>query len=170
MQTDRSSKTLAAYAAHGRTLHGYCMRLARNPHDAEDLVQDAFVALLTRVEHLDAGTTDLGPYLRVVARNVHTRRQQRARRVVLEETLDDASDRTDTANAALDNIELRRIGTAAKRLPERQRAALALAAVDGASVGAIGDELGINANATSQLLFRARAGLRRELTAVPAAG
>ena len=137
-------------------LRRHCLRLAGNPTDAEDLVQEAFAALIRRGGPVIAD--DAARMLATCARNAHvTRWRRERRREVWGEP--DAQCRSDVAATVADRLELAAVTSAVRRLPERQRRALALAG-GGCSSREIGTEFGIEPNAVNQLLYRARAGVR----------
>ncbi len=138
------------------SLRRHCLRLAGNSTDAEDLVQEAFAALIRRGGPV--APDDAARMLATCARNAHVSRWRRERRnVLLAEPA--ATGRTDVAATVADRLELAAVASAIARLPERQRRALALAG-GGSSSREIGSEFGLGANAVNQLLHRARAGVR----------
>jgi RNA polymerase sigma factor (sigma-70 family) len=137
-------------------LRRQCLRLAGNPTDAEDLVQEAFAALIRRGGPVAAD--DAARMLATCARNAHVTRWRRERRRIVGIELDGPC-RTDVLATVADRLELASVASAVARLPERQRRALALAG-GGCSSREIGTEFGIEPNAVNQLLHRARAGVR----------
>jgi RNA polymerase sigma-70 factor (ECF subfamily) len=137
-------------------LRRHCLRLAGNPTDAEDLVQEAFAALIRRGGPVVED--DAARMLATCARNAHVTRWRRERqRIVLTDS--DAPCRSDVLTTVAGRLELAAVASAVRRLPERQRRALALAG-GGCSSREIGTEFGIEPNAVNQLLHRARAGVR----------
>jgi RNA polymerase sigma-70 factor (ECF subfamily) len=137
-------------------LRRHCLRLAGNRPDAEDLVQEAFAALIRRGGPVVPD--DAARMLATCARNAHVSRWRRDRRTV-SCAEPDATGRADVATTVADRLELAAVASAVRRLPERQRRALALAG-GGRSSREIGSEFGLDANAVNQLLHRARAGVR----------
>ena len=137
-------------------LRRHCLRLAGNQPDAEDLAQEAFAALIRRGGPI--APDEAARMLATCARNTHITRWRRERRSVLCAE-PDAPGRTDVAATVADRLELAAVTSAMRRLPERQRQALALAG-GGRSSREIGSEIGLGANAVNQLLYRARAGVR----------
>lgn len=137
-------------------LRRHCLRLAGNVTDADDLVQEAFAALIRRGGPVVAD--DAARMLATCARNAHVTRWRRERRRELW-TESEAPSRSDVAATVAARLELAAVTSAVRRLPERQRRALALAG-GGCSSREIGTEFGIEPNAVNQLLHRARAGVR----------
>lgn len=149
-QADRLYRQLAP------ALRRHCLRLTGNPADADDLLQEAFAALIRRGGPV--APDDAARMLAVCARNAHITRWRREHRSV--PVADpDATGRTDVATTVAERLELAAVTRAVRRLPERQRRALALAG-GGCSSREIGSELDLDPNAVNQLLYRARAGVR----------
>ena len=142
-------------------LRRHCLRLAGNPNDAEDLVQEAFAALIRRGGPVIAD--DAARMLATCARNAHVTRWRRERRREVWSDLESPC-RSDVAATVADRLELAAMTLAVRRLPERQRRALALAG-GGCSSREIGTEFGIEPNAVNQLLHRALNGVRAMTTA-----
>ena len=62
-------------------LRRYALKLARNPPDADDLVQDCLLRALARMHQFESGT-NLAAWLVTILRNLFLTRYQRAKRVV----------------------------------------------------------------------------------------
>jgi RNA polymerase sigma-70 factor (sigma-E family) len=134
-----------------RTAYQHMVRLAYlltgGDSAAEDLVQDAYVALHRRWSTID----DAGAYLRVAVVNrcrSHGRRRAVERRLLLSrsEAVEDKPD------------ELRDV---IRSLPERQRAAVVLRYYEDLSEAEIARTLGCRVPAVKSLLFRALKDMRR---------
>ncbi len=156
------TSTLQIDAAQWNSLVRSCSRVTGNVHDAEDAVQDAALAVLKRMPHLQRPEDEIAGYLFVAARNralsTVTRRRQQA---AIDETLADPS-------PAVDELAERRerraeLAAALQRIPERQARALALVDVHGVSGEEAAEVLELKPNAVNQLVFRARRSMRAEL-------
>lgn len=157
-------------AAFGRLYErhvGAARRLARTLSrraDADDLVSDAFTRVYLVLKR--GGGPDLAfrPYVYTTVRRLAYDRSARQRREVATEpdALDAASDTVapfvDPAVAELDRSLTAR---AYLELPERWQAVLWYSEVEQLSPGEVGELLGLSANATSALAYRAREGLRQ---------
>lgn len=158
----------ALYRRHWPDLHRACLRVTRCPDDAADAAQDAMLASLRRLPELDADTVNVGAYLRVAGRRAALDRvAQRTRTRAFDDHEHDLL--ADPAGCTQDRAEradrTSRLHAALRELPARQREALIRAAWHGQDVPEIAEAMGLNCNATSQLLHRARRGLAARLAA-----
>lgn len=147
---------------HVRTLRRYAMTLVRNRDDAEDLVQETLVRAIAgaRTYRPEA---NLRSWLFGILHNVHVsdlrRDQVRTRAAASIEPLV----RSDIAPNQPDQVELARTMEAFARLPEDQRRALMLVAVDGLSYQEAAGILGIPLGTLMSRLARGREALRGDL-------
>ncbi|MGZ8781986.1 MAG: sigma-70 family RNA polymerase sigma factor [Gaiellaceae bacterium] len=155
------------YATYAPRLRSFGYRLAGNPHDADDLVQETFVRAVPRLDRLDPGTADVGAYLFTTLRNLflkqveRTKRQQPVAEVpepMLPTPIEDDPERGTLLRRQQDDVRL-----ANARLQPRQRLVLALRELEDRSYAEIGELVGMKENAVAQLIFRARESLRTEL-------
>src|SRR4051794_835661 len=138
------------------------------PARAEDAVQQAFVNAFSALRSGD-GEMNLRPWLYRIAHNsaLNVLRQAGADTVPIDEQIDGV----ETPPQALERGErLRSVVTAVRELPERQRDALVLQALEGRSYDEIAVELGVSDGAVRQLLNRARTTLREGATALMPTG
>ena len=140
-------------AEHGRLYGALCL-IAGDRHEAEDIMQDAFVRLLERwdrVQRMDDATG----YLYRTAMNVFRRRRTRAamaiRRAVTFAPHEDSF-------AAVEDREI--VFRALAAIPMQQRAALVVTALLGYSSEEAGRILGLRASTVRARATRARATLR----------
>jgi RNA polymerase sigma factor (sigma-70 family) len=155
------------YAEYGPRLRAFAYRLAGNPHDADDLVQETFTRALPRLDRLDPDTVDVGAYLFTTLRNLFLKSVERGRRaepvgeVPEPDTLAPIEDDPERSTLLRDQQEEVRVANA--RLAPRQRLVLALRELEDKSYAEIGAVVGSNENAVAQLISRARESLRAEL-------
>lgn len=157
----------AAYTELWRRHVSAALTLARRiaPTHAEDLVSDSFLAVYHQVTVAGGGPdASFRAYLFTVMRNTAMRWQRETERLlpVDVDNIDELCSQNDE-----DALELLARETtsaellaAMSSLPERWQRVLWLTEVEEASRGQIAQELGIGANAVSQLHRRARSGLR----------
>lgn len=157
----------AAYTELWRRHVAAALTLARRiaPAQAEDLVSDSFLAVYHQVTVAGGGPeASFRAYLFTVMRNTAMRWQRDTERLfpVEVDNIDELSSQND--EDALDLLTRETTSAellaAMSALPERWQRVLWLTEVEEASRGQIAQELGIGANAVSQLHRRARSGLR----------
>lgn len=153
---------------HLRAAHAVARRMTGDPHDAEDVCQEAFVRALERIEHCQRPEAFRG-WLLTIVRNtaVNLAEQERVRRT---ESLEDAAEaaRVSTSDRGpegeLEAAELRgRLLQGLERLTERQRNVLLLHDYEGWTHAEIGAELGVATGTSRYHLHAARSEMRSAL-------
>ena len=159
MDADRSFERI--YRRHRREVYGSVLRDVRDPDEAEDVTQTAF---LNAFRAMRRGDTPEKPraWLLTIARNVVRRRAhlraERPQEVELDSELLLTLDEDGSASAD--------IHAALLRLTDAQREAILLREIQGRSYGEIAFELGLSLSAVEALIFRARRALAEELQLV----
>lgn len=162
------------YKAHCKRVYGVCLRMIRNPAEAEDLTQQTFLQLFRKIETF-RGESNFSTWLYRVTVNVvllHMRRQRPAAAVV--EDLDqyaaneERKCRPGSGGASLsslvDRLNLRR--AIAKLSPGCKRHFL-LYDVLGYEHNEIAERLGCSVGSSKSQLHKARKRLRRLLRGEP---
>jgi RNA polymerase sigma-70 factor (ECF subfamily) len=154
-EADQSFERL--YRTHRRDVYNFVLHDVRNPDDAEDVTQ---VAFLNAYRALRNGHPPERPraWLLTIAQNVARRRFRKRAANIHEVPLD-----TELAVAAPDDYDgptADEICAAFRELPENQRAALAMREIQGRSYAEIATELQLSVSAVETLIFRARRSLR----------
>src|SRR5918999_3289362 len=156
-EADRSFERL--YRTHRRDVYNFVLHDVRNPDEAEDVTQ---VAFLNAYRALRNGRPPEKPraWLLTIAQNVSRRRFRRRAAQIQEVPLD-----AELAVAAeeYDGPSAQEICAAFRKLPDKQRAALALRELQGRSYAEIAQELQLTIPAVETLIFRARRSLRTQL-------
>ncbi len=152
--------------------YGLAMQLVRRPEDAEDAVQESFLRLW-RSAPSDSQGARLSTYFNTIVLNrcrsaLVARREQAMEPEALAELHDAAQDDDSHADAGpMAGFSLpatqARLQTALRKLPARQRMAIAMWAYADASVTDIARTLELDPNAAHQLLHRAKTALRSHL-------
>ncbi len=143
---------------------GFC----RDPHDAEDVMQEVLVALVSSLHHF-RGDASLSSWAYIVARNACARRRRRgARHQSLERGNNGAAHEIRDPGAgperAAERRELREaLEHAIATLPAPLRDVLVLRDVEGLSAAQAGEHLGLGVHAVKSRLHRARVALREML-------
>jgi RNA polymerase sigma factor (sigma-70 family) len=152
----------AIHARYADQLTGYVRRLlGGNADDAEDVVQDAFIRAHRAMRASDRELI-LKPWLYTIVRNRavdHVRRPSSHTLELLEDVHQAPAALTDPAERVLARERVVHLVDDINRLPERQRRALTLRELDGASYSEVASALHVSIPATKSLLVRARGNL-----------
>ena len=144
-------------------LLAHARRMVGGHHDAEDIVQDAFVRA-HRALCADEREIALASWLHTIVRN---RALDRLRQDRPAASFDDVAyllpsgPASDPQHAAESREALGGLVSGLRSLSERQRAALVLHELEGVTHADIGRRLGVSEAASKTLVHRARRGLRR---------
>src|SRR5690606_31851286 len=139
------------------------MRLLDQREDAEDLVQDAFIASLEKIDTFDAEREFAPWFYRILVNRCLNARKSRSRRSTVEIS-DDATSPVASPLMETERSELRTYLTRAlDRLPERQRTIVTLFDVEGFSSPEVAEILGISDGTVRWHLHQARQVLREAL-------
>lgn len=144
------------YEAHAHAVHGVAFRLTGSAQDADDVLQDVFLALPDALRNYD-GTGSFARWLRTVAARrslMALRKKRNLREVPLAGTRRRQSARPEPV---VDRLALE---AALSRLPDHLRAVFVLKEVEGYRHEEIGEMLGIGAGGSMSRLHRARKTLR----------
>jgi RNA polymerase sigma-70 factor (ECF subfamily) len=146
---------------HGRALFRLAHRMTGNEHDAEDVVQEAFLRAYRRLDQFE-DRSQVGSWLfRIAANCAYDLLRSRQRR---DRHLDrDGEDRAGAVPAVdagperlAEGSDVRRgVEAAMGEMSDRERSAFALRHFEGWSIAEIAGALGIDESATKQSIFRA---------------
>ena len=159
------------YRCHNQRVYSLCLRMVKNPAQAEDLTQDTFVAVLRGIRHF-RGQSAFSTWLHRVARNTVLMcfRKRRVKETSLDEIarpdLDGSSGRSEfgTPDRHLENIADRMLlERAVAQLSEGFRAALLLHDVHGYEHTEVAALLGCAAGTSKSQLHKARLRVRHLL-------
>lgn len=152
------------YARYSGDVYRFALYLSGNRAEAEDITSETFVRVWTSREAIRVATVKA--FLLTIARNLYLHGLRRRRREVLLDETVEASLRDPALGpeaAAAGGAELRAVLAALQSLPEVDRAALLMRAIDGMSYDEIARSLGISVPAARVKVHRARVALT-ELT------
>jgi len=161
MSSNEKNDVLTALPAMRR----YARSLARDPGEAEELVQESLLRALERHSRFAGG--NLRGWLLSIVHNLHVDRQRtRVRRVQRDHAYAE-SRAPDISPTQLDAVRLNEVRRAFDALPEEQRDALHLVTIEGMSYDEAASVLGLPAGTVMSQVSRARETLRRWETAPP---
>lgn len=151
------------YRAHSGKLYGLVLRMVGNPADAEDLLQDIFLAAHRKLEGF-RGDSALGTWLYRLAMNqcLDHLRSRSAKTGQLTDAIDDAPALADAGSRGLADQAVARMDLerALAQLPEGCRAAFLLYDVEGLDHREVADALGIAEGTSKSQVHKARLRLR----------
>ena len=160
-------------ARHYRRVYNVIYRMLGNREQAEDVTQETFLRVYSRLDTFQEGGSFVG-WLRRIASNMsidHLRRR-REQTVSLDEQLESGVEQADTRLDAQpeDRLEMsedsRRVVEAVQKLPGKQRAVLVLRHVEGMKIDEIARTLKMPAGTVKTLLFRGRQAIREMVGAL----
>jgi len=157
----RESSLLRLFDEHHLPLYRFAWRLTGSPADAEDIVQECFLALLRPGCGFDPARTSLRTYLFGAVRNQALNRLRRREQAG---GLERADHRTPETEALRDEMA-GAVAAAIAELPESQREVLLLAHYEQLSLAEIAEITELEVTAVKSRLQRARATLREALAA-----
>ena len=135
----------------------------RNPHDAEDVVQEVFL----RVHRSRAkNVVDMRAWLASVAFRMAVDRIRQPRADTPLEDLDPTSPAADAERLAIDRQRMKHVHKLIAALPDELRYPLVLSAIEELSSPQIAEVLGISESSVRGRIFRARQILKEKLSAV----
>jgi RNA polymerase sigma-70 factor (ECF subfamily) len=167
---------------HQDHIYGLAVRLLRDPAEAEEVVQEAFLVALEKLSTF-RGDAAFGTWLHRVAANAALMRLRKKRRApdgLVEEPVEEllprfdgqghlivqgpAHDWSKQADEQLADQQIRSaVQRAVQNLPEEYRIVFLLRDVEGFSSEAMAEQLGISVAAVKSRLHRARLALRQKL-------
>lgn len=146
---------------HMRAAFGVAFRVLGHRQDAEDVVQEAFLAALANIGSFDPSRR-FAPWLYriVVTRGLNFRKSRSRRQTEALDELAYAAGGPDPASAAEHDGLRETVAAALQRLPERQRLVVQLFELDGFSGAEIAAMLGVSPGTVRWYLHEARQTLR----------
>jgi RNA polymerase sigma-70 factor (ECF subfamily) len=167
VERDRSAFTMLA-ERHATVALGLAQRIVRNAADAEDVVQESLTRLWVFADRWNPEAARFSSWFyRIVTNQAISRLRRKGMDSI--ENIDEPSDSAPGPHAELAGREIgREIDSAMNRLPDRQRAAIALCYDQGLSCAEAAEAMDVSVGTMESLLFRARRSLREWLAPIAA--
>ena len=159
---------------HSRNVFRLAYRMTRNEHDAEDVVQEAFLKAYRSLDRFEE-RAHFGSWIYRIAANcaydslrARERRQESADPVVIDDTSNGPASELPSHAPAADRLVFggevrRRVELAMLRMSALEKSAFALRHFEGMSIEEIGRALDLDASAAKQSAFRAVRKVREAL-------
>lgn len=155
------------YDRHGGTAFGLALKILRDEGEAEDVVHDAFVAIVQRVDQYHAERGTVAAWLVTTVRNLaldRTRRKTRRAQIVEAELRHEPTDVPRNPELALyAERERERVRQAMSSLPDAQRQTLEIAFFEGLSYPEIAARENVPLGTIKSRAARALHALRAQL-------
>jgi RNA polymerase sigma-70 factor (ECF subfamily) len=135
----------------------------RDPVEAEDIAQEAFLRLWRHAAGLELGPGGVKPWLRRVVTNLCIDRVRAGRKTSVVAEVPEQIEPPVQGRALEEEDLAKRVGAALAALPDRQRLAIVLFHYEGMSQVEVGQALGVSDEAVESLLGRARRALKAAL-------
>lgn len=142
-------------------LRRFALSLTRSSHAADDLVQDALERAI-RKRHLWKRHGSIRGWLFRVLYNVFVNQGAQRNRRDRQMDIDEMADAPSVAAVQVKRLEVRDVSAVLGELPEDQRAAIVLTAVEGFSYDEAADILDVPIGTLRSRLFRGRETLRAQ--------
>lgn len=158
---ERSIDLAALVEAYSRTLFRVAYSILRSEAEAEDTVQDTLVRVLEHRKSLP-DVRDMRPWLVKICWNLALDRRRKSQPEPMDEAFAErlAADTPDAAEQLSGRQELRAVMAAIDRLPQAERQALLLSAIEELTAAEIAAVMGKSESAVRALVFRARQRIR----------
>lgn len=152
------------YRRYFQRVYRFCLKRVGDPHEAEELAQEAFVRAYTAMPRL-GGERRFYPWLSVIASRLcvdtHRRRGRTTPTAHVELGVVDGGQED-----VITKVDHEMLAEALDRVTPRHREVLRLREQEGWSYDRIARHLGVGIGTVEALLFRARRALRREFHAI----
>jgi len=150
------------YDTYKRRFMGLCLRYSSSREQAQDILQESFIKIFTKISSYNSAGSFEGWMTRIVINTAIKLNQKWDYRKVQEDVLN--YDSIDDAPDVIDNISQRELLEMVSQLPAGYRNIFNLYAIDGYKHNEIAEMLGISPGTSKSQLARAKAILAAKLT------
>lgn len=164
-QYDRKSQT-EIYKLYYKAMYNISLRIVKNPMDAEDIMQEAFLSAFEKIGSF-SGKVSFGAWLKKIVENRSIDFVRKSSPLFVElrdDRMSDPSGEESKQEIAVSCVE--KIKEAVKKLPKGYRTILSMNLFEGLDHEEIGQVLGIDPNSSRSQFSRARAKLVEHLNSM----
>lgn len=148
------------YLTYAPKMKGICLRYAANEEEAEDILQEAFIRIYTKM-HMYKFTGPLGAWIRRVVVNTAAEIYRKVKKTRNQADIDTYSNFLPVSDDILESLAAQDIMEKVHKLPDGYRVVFNFYAVEGYTHREIGEALNISENTSKSQYCRARAMLRK---------
>ncbi len=149
------------YELYSKAMFNVCLRMLKNEHDAEDIMQEAFLKAFENIDTYSE-SVEFGAWLKRIVVN-HSLDYLKKKKLAFNEIADiEIEDEKETSNS---NYDITRLKDAINELTDAHRVVLNLYVFEGYDHEEIAQILGINTNTSRTHLARAKMKLKKILSA-----
>jgi RNA polymerase sigma factor (sigma-70 family) len=146
------------YDTFSSSLYGICLRYSKNEEEAQDILQDSFIKIFTKLDTYKFAGSFEG-WLKRIVTNTSI---EYYRRKIETEKVEDISFNPYLAIESDKSLEIEELLKMIQELPEGYRMIFNMYAIDGYTHGEIAQKLNISEGTSKSQLSRARAHLQRK--------
>ena len=141
---------------------GVCMRYTKNTEQAEDVLQDGFVKVFTKIDHFKSGGS-LEGWIRRIMVNTALDEIRRTAKFKKNLAVDDVDYKLDSNAYIIEGLQSEDLLKLINDMPDGYKAVFNMFAIEGYSHKEIADQLGVSENTSKSQYSRARAYLKIKL-------
>lgn len=159
---------MSLYEKYSKRILGYAYKMTHDIMLTQDIIQAVFLIIINKVEKLKQLPDDeIAPYIFTIVRNESLHKLKANEREVIYEFIDDViASELDVEEHVIENIEIGIVKKILAQLPERFRMVIMLKYWMDFSHKEIGQEMRISESSSQNLLAKAIATLRKQLSEV----
>jgi RNA polymerase sigma factor (sigma-70 family) len=150
------------YKSYAGKMLALCHRYSRTTAEAEDILQDAFIKIFTKIDSYRFDSP-LGAWIRTIVVNTAINHIRKDKELQYAQTIDSASNTETYAANALDGLQLEDLLALVRSLPKGCQAVFNLFAIDGFEHQEIAEKLGISVGTSKSQYARAKSLLQKKL-------
>ena len=163
MRSDRKAQK-ALYEKYKKSWFMCCLRYADNKMDAEDMLQNAVIAIFSSLKTYDANKAPFSTWAYKVVVNAALQHIRKWRKNdYLTESEASANNYPDQTETIYDKMSARELMDMVQRLPTGYRVVFNLYVMEGYKHHEIAEKLGISISTSKTQLFKARQMLKKQL-------